>query len=245
MRLFNYFPYRQDHVDMDVEKKIFRYSLIFPSLFVLVFWFVEIIESVFQLNFSQFGVYPLHLKGLPGIVLSPFIHGDFKHLSANTVPFFILSFALFYFYRKLAYRIFILLFILSGICVWVGGREAWHIGASGLVYGMASFLFFSGIFRSDTRLLTIGLIVAFLYGSMFWGIFPILPEVSWESHLWGGVSGLILSFFYRKQGPQRQKLDWEDEPDDEDLDDLEIEYEENETDNAENENIQIDADAIK
>lgn len=245
MRLFNYFPYKQDHVDMEVEKKIFRYSLVFPSLFVVVIWLVELTENVFQFDFSQFGVYPLHLKGLPGILLSPFIHGDFKHLIANTVPFFILSSALFYFYRSLAYRIFILLFILSGICVWLGGREAWHIGASGLVYGMASFLFFSGIFRSDTRLLTIGLIVAFLYGSMFWGIFPILPEISWESHLWGGVSGFILSYFYRKQGPQRQKLEWEDEPDDEDSDDLEFVCEENGIDMPENENIQNDADAIK
>ena len=215
MRLFNYFPYRPAHVNEKVEKKIFRYSLVFPTLFVFIFWLVKIIETAFDLNFATFGVYPLHLEGLPGIVLAPFIHGDFKHLGANTVSFFILSWALFYFYRKLAYRIFILLFLLSGTCVWLGGREAWHIGASGLVYGLASFLFFSGIFRNDARLLTIGLIVAFLYGSMFWGIFPILPEISWESHLWGAVSGLALSVFYRKQGPQRQKMEWEDEPDDE------------------------------
>ena len=245
MRLFNYFPYSQEHVDMKVEKKIFRYSLIFPSFFVVIFWLVEIFESVFQFDFSRFGIFPLHQKGLPGILLSPFIHDDFKHLSANTAPFFILSFALFYFYRKLAYRIFVLLLLLSGVCVWLGGREAWHIGASGLVYGMASFLFFSGIFRSDTRLLTIGLIVAFLYGSMFWGIFPILPEISWESHLWGAVSGLILSYFYRKQGPQRQKRDWEDEPDEEDLEDQEFECEENSTDIQEKENIQNESGTIK
>jgi membrane associated rhomboid family serine protease len=215
VRIFNYFPYQNDHVDVELEKKIFRYSLVFPSLFVIVFWLVKMTETIFSLDFVRLGIYPLHVKGLSGIFFAPFVHGDFKHLGANTVPFFILSWALFYFYRKLSYRIFILLFFLSGLCVWLGGREAWHIGASGVVYGMASFLFFSGIFRNDVRLLTIGLIVAFLYGSMFWGIFPVLPEISWESHLWGAVSGLILSFFYRKQGPQRQKLEWEDEPDDE------------------------------
>lgn len=214
LRIFNYFPYNQEQPDEKKDQKIFRYSLIFPLFFIAVFWLVEIIETFWGFDFTCLGIYPLHLKGLPGIVLSPFVHSDFKHLGANTLPFLILSVALFYFYRNLSYRIVVLLFLLTGICVWLGGREAWHIGASGIIYGMASFLFFSGLLRSDVRLLTIGLIVAFLYGSMLWGIFPILPEVSWESHLWGAVSGLILSFFYRKQGPQRQKKEWEDESED-------------------------------
>jgi len=240
VRFFNYFPYSREPVDERMEKKIFRYSLIIPSFFVAVFWLVRIIESVFDLDFTTCGIFPLHWKGLPGILLAPFIHGDFKHLGANTVPFFILSSALFYFYRKLAYRIFILLFLLSGTCVWLGGREAWHIGSSGLVYGMASFLFFSGIFRSDARLLTIGLIVAFLYGSMFWGIFPVLPEISWESHFWGAVSGLVLSYFYRKQGPQRQKQEWEDEPDEDENPGTDAECEENAMDELQKENIMND-----
>lgn len=211
MRLFNYFPYRNEHFDPELEKRIFRYSLFFPALFVLVCWLVKITEMVFDIRFTRFGVLPMQAEGLPGILFSPFIHSDLKHLGANTVPFFILSTALFYFYRKLAYRIFILLYLLAGVLLWLGGREAWHIGASGLVYGLASFLFFSGIFRNDVRLLTIGLIVAFLYGSLFWGIFPIKPEISWEGHLWGAVSGLVLSYYYRKQGPQRQILEWENE----------------------------------
>jgi membrane associated rhomboid family serine protease len=238
VRLFNYFPYRPDPVDKKLEKKIFRYSLLFPTLFVIAFWLTELIETVFELDFTTLGVFPLHWKGLPGILLSPFIHSDFKHLGANTVSFFILSSALFYFYRKLAYRIFLLLFFLSGLCVWLGGREAWHIGASGLVYGLASFLFFSGIFRNDVRLLTIGLIVAFLYGSMFWGIFPIDPEISWESHFWGAVSGLVLSAFYRKQGPQRQKMEWEDEPEDGPEGNTGFPGKKNVSDKTETENIQ-------
>lgn len=211
MRLFNYFPYRPEEVDKKLEKKIFRYSMVFPALFVMVFWMVEIIEQVLSLSFVRFGVLPMHIEGLQGVLFSPFIHSDFKHLGANTVPFFVLGTALFYFYRKLAYRIFWLIFFLSGILLWLGGREVWHIGASGVVYGLAAFLLFSGILRSDVRLLTISLIVVFLYGSLFWGLFPILPNVSWEGHLWGAISGTILALYYRKQGPQRQTYDWENE----------------------------------
>lgn len=216
MPLFNYFPPKHE-VDPEMEKKIFKHSLVFPSLFLLAFWLVYLVESTFDLEFAVYGIFPLRLEGLKGILFSPFIHSGYEHLAANSIPFFVLSLALFYFYRKLAYRIFILIYFLSGLCVWLGGREAWHIGASGVIYGLASFLFFSGIFRNDVKLLTIAIIVVFLYGGMFWGIFPLKPDVSWESHLWGSVSGLLLSFYYRKQGPQRPHYEWEDdEPDDED-----------------------------
>lgn len=215
MPLFNYFPPKPDSTDPALDKKIFRHSLVFPSLFLLAFWMVLLVEKILNLDFATYGIFPLHIKGLKGILFSPFIHAGYEHLGANSVPFFVLSVALFYFYRKLAYRIFFLIYFLSGICVWLGGREAWHIGASGVVYGLASFLFFSGIFRNDAKLLTIAIIVVFLYGSMFWGIFPIKPEISWESHLWGSASGFFLSIYYRNRGPQRQHYEWEDEPDEE------------------------------
>lgn len=216
MPLFNYFPPKPDSTDPKLEKKIFRHSLVFPSLFLLAFWLVLLVEKTMNFDFATLGIFPLHLKGLKGILFSPFIHAGYEHLASNSLPFFVLSLALFYFYRKLAYRIFFLIYFLSGLCVWLGGREAWHIGASGVVYGLASFLFFSGIFRSDAKLLTIAIIVVFLYGSMFWGIFPIKPEISWESHLWGSASGFFLSIYYRNQGPQRQHYEWEDEPEEDD-----------------------------
>lgn len=211
MGLFNYYPPKYDTSNPELEKKIFKHSLVFPSLFLLAFWLVFLVESTLDFEFAVYGIYPLKLEGLKGILFSPFIHSGYEHLAANSVPFFVLALALFYFYRKLAYRIFILIYLLSGLCVWLGGREAWHIGASGVIYGLASFLFFSGIFRNDVKLLTIAIIVVFLYGGMFWGIFPLKPEISWESHLWGGVSGLILSIYYRKQGPQRHHYEWEEE----------------------------------
>lgn len=226
MPLFNYYPRNNDLVDKDLDKKIFKYSLLIPLAVVIVFWFVKLVENLYQLDFSTFGILPLHLKGLPGIFLSPFIHASYSHLLSNSVPFLILTFALLYFYRNLAYRIFFLIYILSGICVWLGGRESWHIGASGIVYGLASFLFFSGVFRKDANLLTISIIVVFLYGSMFWGIFPIKPEISWESHLWGADSGLMLAFYYRHQGPVRPVASWENEPEEEDSDSDEEEFNE-------------------
>ena len=211
MALFKYYPSNPKKLNPEMEKKIFFHSLIFPAAFVFVFWMVEIIEQTTGLSFVRLGVYPLHLKGLPGILFSPFIHSDFNHLISNSIPFFILMFALIYFYRRISYQIFFQLFILSGICVWLSGREAWHIGASGVVYAMAAFHFVSGILRNDTRLLTLSVTVVFLYGGMVWGMFPINPDVSWEGHLWGAISGVVLALHYRKYIIRRDKFDWEDE----------------------------------
>jgi len=122
---------------------------------------------------------------------------------------------LIYFYRRISYRIFIQLYLLSGVCVWLSGREAWHIGASGVVYAMAAFHFVSGIIRNDVRLLTLSVVVVFLYGGMVWGMFPINPDVSWEGHLWGAVSGVALAIYYRKYIIRRDKFDWEEEDEEE------------------------------
>ncbi|NQU85265.1 MAG: rhomboid family intramembrane serine protease [Mariniphaga sp.] len=215
MPLFRYYPQNNDGGDKELEKKILIHSLIFSAIFIFLFWLVEIIEQSFGLSFVTFGVYPLHLKGLKGILFSPFIHSNYNHLMANSLPFFILLTALVYYYRRISYRIFFLVYIISGICVWLGGRPAWHIGASGVVYGLAAFHFVSGILRNDVRLLTVSVIVVFLYGSMFWGIFPMKPDVSWEAHLWGAVSGVLLAIYYRKYTVKRKKFEWEDEPDEE------------------------------
>lgn len=218
MPIFNYYPRSHEPYDKETEKKIFKYSLLIPVVIVGLFWLVKVIENTYNLDLTTFGILPLTVEGLPGILLSPFIHSSYDHLLSNSIPFLILMFALLYFYRRLAYRIFFLIYILSGICVWLGGRESWHIGASGIVYGLASFLFFSGVFRKDANLLTIGIIVIFLYGSMFWGIFPVKPEISWESHLWGSASGLMLAFYYRLQGPVHPAASWENKVEEEEED---------------------------
>jgi len=214
MPLFRYYPSNPKNLDPEMEKKIFFHSLLFPAIFVLALWIVKIIELTSGLSFVEFGIYPRHINGLQGVLFSPFIHSDFSHLISNSLPFFILGFMLIYFYRRISYRIFFLLYILSGISTWIMGREAWHIGASGVVYAMATFHFVSGIIRSDVRLLTLSAIVVFLYGGLVWGLLPIRPEISWEGHLSGAIFGVALAFYYRKYIVRREKFDWEDEPDD-------------------------------
>ena len=191
-------------------------SMIIPGMVVVIMWMVKIVEVLFEADFSGFGIYPLAAGGLPGILFSPFIHADFKHLFNNSLPLFFLSVALFYFYSEVALKVFTLTYFLTGLLVWIAGRDAWHIGASGLVYGLASFLFFSGIIRRYFRLIALSLLIVFLYGSMVWGLFPgIYRNVSWESHMLGFFSGIVLSVWYRKEGPQKPVYDWMEKEDEE------------------------------
>src|SRR5664280_979630 len=176
-------------------------SMIIPGIFVFLMWLVKIIEVLFEIDLSRFGIYPMTARGLPGILFSPFIHSDFTHLFNNSIPLFFLSLALFYFYSEVALKVFIWTFFLTGLFVWIAGRAAWHIGASGLVYGLASYLFFSGIIRRYFRLIALSLLIVFLYGSMVWGLFPgVYKNVSWESHMLGFFSGVVLAVLYRKKG---------------------------------------------
>jgi membrane associated rhomboid family serine protease len=207
--------------DIKSEEKFFRkkllLSMIIPGIFVFLMWLIKIIEVLFETDFSRYGIYPLSAKGLPGILFSPFIHADFGHLFNNSLPLFFLGIALFYFYSEVALKIFFQTFFLTGFLVWIAGREAWHIGASGVVYGLASFLFFSGIIRRHFRLIALSLLIVFLYGSMVWGIFPgVYKNVSWESHMLGFFSGLVLSVVYRQEGPQQPVYEWIDENEEED-----------------------------
>lgn len=201
---------------MTPEKRRFVHSLVFPTFFILIIWFLKIIEFILDSDFSEFGIYPHKIQGLIGIVTSPLIHKDFHHLAANTIPFYTLAVGVFYFYNKIAYKIFFLLYFFSGLWVWFGAREAYHIGASGIIYGLSSFLFFSGVFKNDVRLLAISLLVVFLYGSMIWGVLPFDTKISWESHLAGMIAGFILAYYFRHQGSVRVKYDWEDEDNDND-----------------------------
>mgnify|MGYP001287842334 CR=1 FL=1 len=193
-------------------------AMIIPGIFITLMWLVKITEVLLEFNLSDMGIYPLTVKGLAGIIFSPFIHSDFNHLFNNSLPLFFLATALFYFYSEVALKVFLWSWFLTGLLVWFAGREAWHIGASGLVYGLASFLFFSGIIRRHFRLIALSLLIVFLYGSMVWGIFPgVYKNVSWESHMLGFFSGLLLALLFRKEGPQQPVYEWLDEDGNEDL----------------------------
>jgi Uncharacterized membrane protein (homolog of Drosophila rhomboid) len=195
-------------------RKKFLLSIIIPSIIILFMWLVKITETLFEIDLTNLGIYPLEAKGLPGIILSPFIHENFRHLLNNTLPLFVLSVILFFFYSEPALKVLSWTWVLTGLFVWLGGREAWHIGASGLVYGLASFLFFSGIIRRYYRLVALSLLVVFIYGEMVWGILPgFYQNVSWESHMLGVVSGIILAVWYRKEGPQTPVIEWAEEED--------------------------------
>ena len=206
---------KQEPYNKKIQEIRSKQSLIFPVAFICIAWLLKIFEWGLDINFYQLGIFPLQVKGLPGIITSPFVHGDFEHLMANTVPIFALSWGIFYFYRQLAFRIVLYCLFTTNILLWLGGREAWHIGASGLVYAFASFLFFSGLFRNYYKLIAISFAVAFLYGGLFWGIFPVLKDVSWEGHLFGACSGLIYAFAFRKEGPQKPEIIWEEDEHDE------------------------------
>ena len=205
-----------DNYDIE-NKKISAHTFIFPTLLLLLIALVKSFELKTGSNWSYFGVYPKSIEGLKGIILSPFIHGSIKHLFNNIVPLFFLLSAMIHFYDKLAYIIYIVIHIGCGVILWFIGREVFHIGASGVVYGLASFMFFSGIFRRNTQLLAFSLLITFLYGSMVWGIFPetVKKGVSWEAHLSGAIIGLILSIVLLKTGPQRKKYEWDEEDEEE------------------------------
>lgn len=190
-------------------------SLFFPLLFLLVIWMVKIWEVVMGVSFAHYGVFPRKIEGLIGVLFYPLIHGDFSHLINNSTAVLLLGVGIFYFYRPVAYRIYFWTYLMSGIWIWVSARENYHIGSSGLIYGFASFIFFSGVIRKNTNLLALSMLVTFLYGGMVWGIFPIRPAMSYEGHLWGAIAGVILAIYYRKEGPQKRVYSWELEEEEE------------------------------
>jgi len=195
------------------------YALLFPCILLAVLWTLRLWEWNFQTNLHWLGVYPRTLSGLLGILTEPLVHGSAKHLFSNSVPLLVLSWCLFYFYKDTGYAVFPILWLLSGFITWCIGRESYHIGASGVIYGLAFFLFFSGIVRRHVPLMTISILVAFLYGSMVWYMMPAVEtlkeNISWEGHLSGAVSGFLCAFAFKRYGPQRPEEPFEEEDDDE------------------------------
>ena len=187
-----------------------KYSIfILPALFILVLFVVEWIEHTYGMRFAKYGVLPRTLEGLKGVLLSPFIHSDWKHLINNALPLFVLTATLGFFYKGIAKEVFLWSWLMSGLWLWAIGRPSFHIGASGLLYALASFLFFSGFIRKHTKLMSISMFVVFLYGGMVWGIFPMKKHISWEGHLAGALAGLILAYWFKDNGPPKQVYQYE------------------------------------
>lgn len=175
----------------------FRYSVVYTLSFIALLWFIKVMEWALSFDFGVWGIHPRTLTGTLGIITAPLIHGDFTHLISNSFPLILLGIGVLYFYKDIAIPVFLWIYLATGVFVWVLARDAYHIGASGVVYGLVAFLFFSGLFRRDPRSIAIAFAVILLYGGMFYGVIPTDPNISWESHLMGSIVGICLSFYYK------------------------------------------------
>lgn len=181
------------------------YRTLLPLFLIFILYMIKVLEIGMDWDFTSLGVYPLSKKGMFGIFTHPLIHSGFKHLLTNTLPLFFLSWCLFYFYRSIAPSIFLIIWIGCGAITFLIGKPTWHIGASGIIYGLAFFLFFSGLLRKYIPLIAISLLVTFLYGGLIWNMLPYFTPsgISWEGHLSGAIIGTICAFSFMGYGPQK------------------------------------------
>lgn len=195
------------------DKQHFYNSIFISALLVLMPVLIYVFEWLFATKFDVLAIFPRDVNYLHGIITHVLVHADFSHLANNVISLFILSTALFYFYGKIADKVLVLAWLLTGAMLWSIGRPSFHVGASGLIFALAFFLFLSGTIRKHAPLIALALIVVFWYGSMVWHIFPweALPNESWEGHLSGAIVGTALAVVYRKEGPQRPIKVWEEE----------------------------------
>ncbi|TDE04492.1 rhomboid family intramembrane serine protease [Flavobacterium hiemivividum] len=196
---------------MDNQFKFTNAVLGVPLFFVLLLWFIYWLEIRFGFDFVRNGIYPRTFSGLQGVLFSPFIHSDLKHLYNNSLPLLVLLAALQFFYAKQSYAVIGFGILMSGILTWFIGRSSYHIGASGLIYVLVSFIFIKGILTRYYRLVALSLAVIMLYGGMLWYIFPEVDDtISWEGHLAGLISGLVLSIMYKTPEFKKPiKYEWE------------------------------------
>ncbi|KAA6334191.1 hypothetical protein EZS27_017467 [termite gut metagenome] len=201
---------------MRIELQRIFVAMIIPLLLIFLMYMMKVLEIGMDWSFLYLGVYPLTKKGVFGIFAHPLVHSSFRHLFANTLPFLFLSWCLFYFYRDIASFIFFVIWIGCGIITFLIGKAGWHIGASGIIYGLAFFLFFSGIIRKHIPLIAISLLVTFVYGGLVWNMFPffVKPSISWEGHLSGAIAGIVCAYAFKSYGPQKPEIVDDEEEED-------------------------------
>lgn len=205
---------------MDNTPKRLLLSAVIPTFLIFVFLLSFLLQQAGLLDGYKYGILPRDISGTMGVLTAPFIHSSWSHLISNAVPFWVLLTGIFFFYRDLGIVVLMSCWFVGGTLTWFLGRSAYHVGASGVVYGLASFLFFSGIIRQNARLLAVSLIVVLEYGGMVWGLLPAFTEISWEGHLFGGVVGFILAFILRDRGPLTPSNVWVDDFDENEEDEF-------------------------
>ncbi len=190
-----------DYTSSERARANFRLAAKIALGFVVLLWLIQLLNA--------------------GILLAPLLHGGFPHLVTNSLPLLVLGTVMLHLYPNSAIKVIPVVYLGPGIAVWLFAKESTiHVGASGLVYGLVSYIFVAGVIRRDRRAIAASLLVFFLYGSMVWGVFPIQPGVSWETHLAAALIGLALAIALRRLDlPPLKRYAWEDEKDeDEDQD---------------------------
>ena len=184
------------------ERTVFRkralLAAVVPLFLVGLMWSVFAIDRTYDLSLNRFGLLPRDAHGAVGVIAAPLLHADPEHLFNNSVPMLVLGWCLFFFYPRSAWWALIGTWISTGVFVWLSARPDHHIGASGVVYALAAFVFLSGLLRRQRQLVALSMLMVFLYGSLAWGVLPIEERMSWESHLWGGISGFAFAWALRK-----------------------------------------------
>ncbi len=204
---------KNDRFNEQLERKHLFYSVFFPFCFVFLLSILQLIVTIFGFENAYLGVWPRDTSTLYGIFTMTFIHANFGHLYSNSVAIIVLWGLTHYFYNDISWKVVIFVIVFGNTMLWIAGRPAWHIGASGLVYGLASFVFVSGFIRRNIRMIAISLLVVFLYGGMIWHMFPIEinDPISWEGHLFGAIGGSISALYFRNLGPTVQPKTWPNE----------------------------------
>ncbi len=204
--------------DPRTDRQRIRVSFYLAAAFVALLWSIKLVETIGGVSLLKLGIFPGSAQGLVGIVFAPLIHGSYAHLLANTPPLLILGTTLLYAYPRAARIAVPTIYLGTGVCVWLLGRAAWHIGASGLTFGFLLFVFTIGIIRRDRKAIALSLLVFFLYGGMLAGVIPGRQEISFESHLAGAFIGLVMAFILKNSDPPavEKRYSWEDENEEED-----------------------------
>ncbi len=164
-------------------------------------WAVELFDFFLPGDLDSWGIRPRQLSGLPGVLLSPWLHGGWGHLIANTLTFLGLGFVVLLAEGRRFINTTLILVVVSGLGTWLIGRNAIHIGASGLIYGYFGYIMGRAIWERRPAWIVIGMVVGVIYGGMIWGILPTRSFVSWEAHLAGLVAGVWLGRAHAAEGP--------------------------------------------